>query len=82
LSVETQIIVNIKFLGAFSVVSDTLNFLEESKKSSSERVQAKRETKSSEREVQVSDSSERVADKPSSVESNCNQDLPAQGDLI
>jgi hypothetical protein len=81
LSSLTQIIVNIKFLGAFSVVSDTLNFLEESKKSSSKRVQAS-ETKSSEREVQASDSSERVADKPSSVESNCNQDLPAQGDLI
>jgi hypothetical protein len=65
--VETQIIVNIKFLGAFSVVSDTLNFLEERKKSSSEHG-----TKSSEREVKVSDSSERVLDKPSSVESNCN----------
>jgi hypothetical protein len=36
----------------------------------------------SEREVQVNDSSERVADKPSFVESNCNQDLPAQGDLL
>jgi hypothetical protein len=39
-------------------------------------------TNSSEREVQVNDSSERVASKPSFVESNCNQDLPAQGDLI
>ena len=33
-------------------------------------------------EVQVSDSSERVVDNPSYIESNCNQDLPAQGDLI
>jgi hypothetical protein len=36
----------------------------------------------SECEVQASDSSERVANNPSSIESNCNQDLPAQGDLI
>jgi hypothetical protein len=63
-------IVNIKFSGAFSVVSDTLNVLEESKKNSSAR------------EVQASDSREQVVDKPSFVESNCNQDLPAQGDLI
>jgi hypothetical protein len=77
LSSLTQIIVIL--WDAFSVVTDILNFLEasSSKESSSER-----ETKSSEREVQASDSSERVADKPSSVESNCNQDLPAQGDLI
>ena len=36
----------------------------------------------SECEVQVSDSSEQVANKPSSVESNCNKDLPTQGDLF
>ena len=40
------------------------------------------EKKSSEHEVQASDSSERVADKPSSVDSNCNQDLSTQGDLL
>ena len=59
------------------MVTDIRNFLEESKKSTSER-----ETKSSKREVQASDSSERVVDKPSFVESNCNKDLPAQGNLI
>jgi hypothetical protein len=64
---KLKIIVNNNVLGAFSVVTDILNFLEAS---------------SSEREVQVSDSSERVANKPSSVESNCNKDLPEQGDLI
>ena len=36
----------------------------------------------SEHEVQVSNSSERVANKPSSVESKCNKDLPTQGDLL
>jgi hypothetical protein len=51
------------------VVIDILNLLEESKTSSRKQIQA-------------SDSSERVADKPSSVESNYNQDLPTQGDLI
>ena len=41
-----------------------------------------KQEKSSEREFQVSDSSERVENKPSSVKSNCNKDLPAQGDLF
>jgi len=43
---------------------------------------SKRETKSSESEVQASDSSERVANKPSFFDSNCNHDLPTQGDLL
>ena len=36
----------------------------------------------SEREVQVRNSSERVANKPSSIDSNCNKDLPGQGDIL
>jgi hypothetical protein len=48
------------------MVTDILNFLE----ASSSKVNTReRETKSSEREVQASNSRERVADKPSSVES-------------
>jgi hypothetical protein len=47
-------------LDAFSVVTDILNFLEASSSKGSTR---EHETKSSEREVQVSDSSEGVANK-------------------
>ena len=61
------------------MVTDILNFLEASSSKGSTR---ECETITSEREVKVSDSSELVANKPSSIESNCNQDLPAQGDLI
>jgi hypothetical protein len=48
LSSLTQIIVNITLLDAFLVVTDILNFLAKSKKSSSEGVQA------SEKQIQVS----------------------------
>jgi hypothetical protein len=39
-------------------------------------------TNSSKCEFQANDSSDGVASKPSFVESNCNQDLLAQGELI
>jgi hypothetical protein len=34
------------------------------------------------KQIQASESSERVASSLSFVETNCNQDLPAQGNLI